>query len=253
MHTPPHTAINILQARVVLANGTVVTASKCSHPDLFASIRGGGGGVAGVVTEFVARSHREPRHMANAGFSGTAKTKAECLSLVARALQLSAATGMNHSAGTLCDNTGLSWGCNAQGGHVSVTCIAYEGDPLAMKAQLQPAVDWAKQQGGSIAGSVHGGIDWNASDYFANHYDPTNPTFPWMERHPDREISTALLASMSKFLPAHYMATPVGYVKPSYYTLYSPSIHRHYHMYTHIHFVIHVYTPYIHLTHLYTP
>ena len=33
---------------------------------------------------------------------------------------------------------------------------------------------------------------------------------PWMEHHPDGEISTALLASMSKFFPAHYMATDAG-------------------------------------------
>eukprot|EP00041_Stephanoeca_diplocostata_P011295 m.184051 g.184051 ORF g.184051 m.184051 type:complete len:337 (+) comp18488_c0_seq16:203-1213(+) len=40
-------ASNLLQAKVVLANGTLVVTNKESHPELFWSLRGGGGGVAG--------------------------------------------------------------------------------------------------------------------------------------------------------------------------------------------------------------
>ncbi|CEL05041.1 Putative Isoamyl alcohol oxidase (AFU_orthologue; AFUA_3G07410) [Aspergillus calidoustus] len=39
----------ILEAQVVLADGSIVTANPCSHPDLFTAIRGGGGGTYGVV------------------------------------------------------------------------------------------------------------------------------------------------------------------------------------------------------------
>ncbi|KAL3473279.1 hypothetical protein BJX99DRAFT_261467 [Aspergillus californicus] len=39
----------ILEAQVILADGSIVTASPCSHPDLFTAIRGGGGGTYGVV------------------------------------------------------------------------------------------------------------------------------------------------------------------------------------------------------------
>ena len=45
----------------------------------------------------------------------------------------------------------------------------------------------------------------------------------------------------------------ITYVKPSYYTLYTPFIHLYYHIYTYVHplyMYIHVYTPYIH--HIYT-
>ena len=45
-------AMNLLAARVVLANGTALTVSKCHHPDLFWSLRGGGGGVAAAVVDF---------------------------------------------------------------------------------------------------------------------------------------------------------------------------------------------------------
>ena len=151
-------AINILEARVVLADGSLVTASKCSHPGLFMSIRGGASGLAGVVTEFTARIHRAPEYVASAGFSGSAGTREECETLFARVMQMNAKTAMNESAGELCDNGGLQWRCGENGGSAAMDCLAYEGDPEAMKAQLQPLADWASKAGGTIKGSLHGGV-----------------------------------------------------------------------------------------------
>lgn len=47
---------NLLEADMVLANGSLVTVNKTQHPDLFWAIRGGGGNF-GIVTSFKFQAH----------------------------------------------------------------------------------------------------------------------------------------------------------------------------------------------------
>lgn len=47
---------NALQIKVVLVNGTYVTANRYKNTDLFFALRGGGGGTFGVVTEVTSKA-----------------------------------------------------------------------------------------------------------------------------------------------------------------------------------------------------
>ena len=52
---------NVLEATVVLMNGTIVTTNTCNHPELFYAIRGGGGGTYGIVTSVVMKAYPTPK------------------------------------------------------------------------------------------------------------------------------------------------------------------------------------------------
>lgn len=49
-------ANNLLEAELVLANGTIVTASSDNHPDLLKVLKAGGPNV-GIVTAYTLRAH----------------------------------------------------------------------------------------------------------------------------------------------------------------------------------------------------
>ena len=59
-------ADNLLEAEVVLADGTVAVANETHHSDLWWALRGGGGGTWGIITSVTLRLHKAPK----LGFGG---------------------------------------------------------------------------------------------------------------------------------------------------------------------------------------
>lgn len=92
-------ASNIVEARVVLPNGTVVVANECSHPDLFWSLRGGGAGLAGVVASLTERTYPRPQWYTGVTWSCTVGDAGLFHTLVVEALRAAEAGADGHWGG----------------------------------------------------------------------------------------------------------------------------------------------------------
>ena len=192
-------AANLLQAKVVLADGSLVTASECENAELFWSLRGGGGGGSGVVVEFVARTHRAPATMLLGGGGYTAKDKEGWQQLLEMQLNYT----LQVMAPPWGGGVGWSGGGGGGGGSVSFWPRGFEMPIAAGQALLAPFDALVKAQPSRFSGSGSWSV-WNASSW------KRGQTLPWMEVHPDREISTALLASFSRYPVVRQFDTAEG-------------------------------------------
>ena len=75
-------AAALLEAEIVLADGSVQIVSACKHPDLFWALKGGGGGSFGVVTKFVLRTRELPEFFGATFGRIKAKTDADYKKLI---------------------------------------------------------------------------------------------------------------------------------------------------------------------------
>ena len=185
-------AVNLLEARVVLANGSVVTASNSSNPELFWALRGGGGGTFGVVTSFTARTHRPPATVLLGNAYITAVGTPALEALMAATLNYSLTVmepqwggGISFGRVVPSESNDTYW--------VSAYPTGFEVPLAEGQARLQPLLDFATQGGPELYPTVQASWgNWSTAD---------GAPYPWVEAHPDREISTSLVASMSKWAP----------------------------------------------------
>ena len=80
-------AASLLEAEIVTADGKVRTVNACTDPDLFWSLKGGGGGTFGVVTRVTLATHELPEFMGGAEGRIRAKSDAAFRRLVGEFLR----------------------------------------------------------------------------------------------------------------------------------------------------------------------
>ncbi|GAB2890792.1 FAD-binding oxidoreductase [Paralcaligenes ginsengisoli] len=68
-------AASLLEAEIVTADGKILIVNRCSHPELFWALKGGGGGSWGVVTRITLQTHDLPEKFG--AYFGTVKAKSD--------------------------------------------------------------------------------------------------------------------------------------------------------------------------------
>jgi FAD/FMN-containing dehydrogenase len=92
-------AASLIEAEVVTADGEVRTANRCTNPDLFWGLKGGGGGSLGVVTRLTLRTHELPELFGAVNATIRATSEAAYRKLIGEAIVFYAARLLNQNWG----------------------------------------------------------------------------------------------------------------------------------------------------------
>jgi FAD/FMN-containing dehydrogenase len=79
-------AASLLQAEIITADGELRVVNRCTDPELFWALKGGGGGSWGVVTKLTLRTHQLPDFLGGAEGTIQARTDASFRRLLSRCL-----------------------------------------------------------------------------------------------------------------------------------------------------------------------
>jgi len=125
---------SLLEAEVVTADGKVRIANACTNPDLFWSLKGGGGGSLGVVTRVTLATHELPDYLG--GFFATVKADSDAAfrTLVTQVVDFYAESLLNPTWGekiTLRPDRAVSFGM-----------VCHGLDETQARAAWQPFLDW---------------------------------------------------------------------------------------------------------------
>jgi hypothetical protein len=140
-----------------------------------------------VVTQYVALAHPSPAFLLSGGRTFSAQNSADFEELLEAFLRLVDAPLASSGWG--------SGGYGLSSFSISMGVHGFEQTEQQGDAVLQPMLDWVAADPGHRFSVSGGWSTWNASSW-----RPGQP-LPWIEVHPDREISTELLASFTRYLP----------------------------------------------------
>ena len=182
---------NLLEADIVIADGTLLTVNKCWSPDLFWAIRGGGGGTYGIVTRAVYKAHEPADNyyaLRSVLFANTTSCP-DCVAKVVRAYIDFAAWGHENQPGLWSgfDN----FGYYENYGGITFASL-FQGPEAEAKRAIQIFDDLVDQSGGDI--------------FWAYREEGNHPTFmDWHGASTDGVGGSGFLAS--RLIPVENFAT----------------------------------------------
>ncbi len=175
-------AASLLEAEVVLADGSVVLANARTHPDLLWALKGGGGGSWGVVTRLTLRTHALPEFFGFVGGRIVATSDAAFQKLIERVIALYRETLFNPHWGEqirIAPDNSLE---------LSLVCQGLDGD--SVNRIWQPFFD-----------SVRGAADLKAADLVAGAREARHW---WDVVARKKRGSTAMISDERGGAPAHH-------------------------------------------------
>lgn len=198
---------NVLEMKVVTADGQVLVTNEFRHPDLFWALRGGGGGTFGVVAEMTLRTHPMPETSGAVSGVIRASSDAAYLALIREVVSLYPAL-----------NT-PSWGeliSFHEDNSVSFSMLALELTDASMRSVWAPLLDWVDRHPGTYSNEVvvAGGIPFGHS-WDADWWDEVSPGLIHRDDRPraapghywwsfnQGEVSWYINTYQSRWLPLH--------------------------------------------------
>ena len=196
---------NMLEARVVTANGEVVVASEYQNEDLFYALRGGGFGF-GVVVSLTVRTHPLPELFGFAMGSVHAKNEESAKDLIASFLEF-------YKLNLLGTNWGEQFSINPEGngGRLDISMSSVDLTEEEMNLVWQPFWEWVDSRPQDFTYEFSA-LEFPARSFwdtsfnvplgFANPtpYDPKEPERGFFWKANEGEISAYWMFYISRFL-----------------------------------------------------
>jgi FAD/FMN-containing dehydrogenase len=196
-------AANLVEAEIVVANGSVIIANEHQNSDLFFALKGGGGGSFGIVTRFTVLTFAPPKTVGNLVQNLSAETDGAYQLALEKYLLI---------MGTAYNTPTYSLTMHARPGRTASTSVNYlDTTADEVLAAVKDFQEWVDEQSDVEFTNTHVyEMDfkyfWNGQ-YLATHYpelvtiDPENPNL-WWYTDPEASVNYYIDSMQSRWVPA---------------------------------------------------